>query len=295
MSVSLRRRLPPLLLRIHPDLFLQAPDEVRDTNLRCVQRINELADSLDRLSLSLGRVSHPLPAHLVFHCYFRGDTGEALRTARLSISTPRALTRVQSISPSVFSSAVDLTLHRFGGIFEQVGLANPWELGSASDEDEVELGCPKAAERAIRREAHSRAVQFLSERLMRASVSSAFSLDRPSKDTEVTPSAELEVDIYLKNGNVLIDKGLSPAEEVEAVRRLRSFLVEFSPELGFVARRWWDVIFLLRPPANKEYRCKHVAKRLFIELPCSFKNRRLLDCLIANVPQAQIFEDLDSI
>ena len=294
-GVTLRRRLPPLLLKVHPDLFHQAPAEVRATNLQCVQRINELAAALDRLALQQGRLHHPLLPHYLFDCYFRSneDTNTPLKRASLHLIVPRALTRVQSLVTHEFSSAVARTMHKFGGLYEQVGLENPWSQETIEGNGEGDTPTSgKEAEEAFRKMAHARAVEVLSEQLMRASLSSAFTFDRLGKSF-VSPSAELEVDVFIGNGNVLVDKGLSPAEEIEATRRLRAFLVEFSVELNFDARRWWDVIFVLRPSTDKKYACKQAAKRIFVELPCSFKSRLLLDCLSANVPQAQLFDDLD--
>jgi hypothetical protein len=98
---------------------------------------------------------------------------------------------------------------------------------------------------------------------------------------------EAEVDVFVSAGNVLVDKALSPTEEVAALRRLRDFLVTFAVDIGFDARRWCNVVFILKNVPRNSFQHSLVARCILVEVPQSFRNRDLLDFLGRHVPQAR--------
>lgn len=55
----------------------------------------------------------------------------------------------------------------------------------------------------------------------------------------------LEVDRYVRNGNVLVSNSPSRVEELAALRRLNAFLTEFGGLISFSFKHWSGVIFIL--------------------------------------------------
>lgn len=280
---NFKRVLGPLLLRVHPDLFATHTATVRNANLECVQRMNALGETLE--------ATKPLSPAYSFHCYIKetnSTSSEVLREVKLDLRTPPILTKASNFT-SQHQEALGQFLHHFGRLFLEAKLPNPWELSkpksSSSDATNEGQSSDYWREASLRR-----AAQVLSEYRMRQTVSSSFRGEVLALRDHTAGRGTVEVDIFIRNGGVLVDAGLSLADEHNAVRRMRDFLIEFAVTLRFDAARWSRVVFILRPN-KKLYHCEEMAKRLLVEVPVQFKQGRLLGFIGDHIPQAQLFPD----
>lgn len=261
-------------------------------NLECVQQINGLADAID--SIALNRMSQPLKPSYNFKCYLLPllNTNSSTTPAPISIhiATPLDLTKAQTqfTAPQTMQAALGELFYRFGRLFEEVGLENPWILEKSSFTTDTNVARSKrsssstrASEEELWRKAANKSIVLrLSELYIRANKASIFESSASKGSGSIVA---IEVNSFVDNGNVLVDKTFSPSQEIEAVTKVREFLLEFANVISFDLGTWWVVVFIIKP-ASAPYSCTKVGKRILLHVPLGFKNRNLLDHIALNVP-----------
>ena len=106
-----------------------------------------------------------------------------------------------------------------------------------------------------------------------------------------------EVDSFFMNGNVMVNN-LSLTEEHAALKRLKSFLVDFGDLVNFSLQRWFQVIVVIQsnesalhirgsasPPKLVSHFEYHSERNFHIvKVPHDFKRRAFLDFLRVKLP-----------
>lgn len=169
-SPASRKHLAPLIKCIHPDFFTKASSNVQDTNLRCLQVLNELWDSVEILwgqtdtnmssssssALRSVLITHPLKEAYSTKCYVKpqkrekvdGDTlhpnqsnigiqsDDELCVLQIRIQVPSELCTKGSLLPAAkCRSALNRIFLQFGSIFRSdlLRLSDPWiDLASST-------------------------------------------------------------------------------------------------------------------------------------------------------------------
>lgn len=144
-----RRDLSPLIKAIHPDMFGQDSSAIQEANLKCLQSLNEMCDSIESLqsvSHSIIEVAKPLKTQYILNCFMRvkrdesamglGDSlkgnvtkEEAIETQSVSVTlrTPNTLCARHRIPEAVLIKSLQLLLHQLTPLFEKANLECPYE------------------------------------------------------------------------------------------------------------------------------------------------------------------------
>ena len=159
-----RRDLSPLIKAIHPDMFGQDSTKIQETNLKCLQSLNEMCDSIESLqsvSHSIIEVAKPLKTQYILQCFMRIKkdesamgrvevTGgkvsqsdprkEAMETQSVSVTlrTPNTLCSRHRIPEAVLIKSLQLLLHQLTPLFEKASLQCPFEVATSRSRTKAE-------------------------------------------------------------------------------------------------------------------------------------------------------------
>lgn len=321
-----RKLLAPLIKRIHPDLYTKESLTTRSLNLTCLQTLNELWDTLERLHIHVTSYNNnnktkQLPIlfkqKYILSCYIRididntdsnntnNDTNNikdtSLKKVDTVIITPIELCKKEEMSTQHTMKLSVMKMHRqLGRFFIKTGLTNPWSIIDKDDNDILdsdETICISSSQMIIDAQAFQRDIE-LKYRMSHATLfntndnNSKSSINNTSKRSRMKMmpiSWHLlrgEADAFIRNGNVLVTN-LSPREELESVERLREFLIEYGALLNFRIDRWQMVVVIIGGLKGYSYEMK--VGRHVINIPHTFKEVQLFECLRKNLPMAKLF------
>ena len=143
--VTSRKHILPVLKAIHPDLFAQRDAGVQQDNLECVQTLNDLWDSMNKLESGVDNSSAPtvainsaFKASYTLKCHVELDDG-SLRVTHMKVDAPPDLCLRQMISRNLASKYVQ-TLHQMLSIFfKDLNIEYPkeWRGGISSMDSNI--------------------------------------------------------------------------------------------------------------------------------------------------------------
>ena len=143
--VTSRKHILPVLKVIHPDLFAQRDAGVQQDNLECVQTLNDLWDSMNKLESGVDNSSAPtvainsaFKASYTLKCHVELDDG-SLRVTHMKVDAPPDLCLRQMISRNLASKYVQ-TLHQMLSIFfKDLNIEYPkeWRGGISSMDSNI--------------------------------------------------------------------------------------------------------------------------------------------------------------
>ena len=146
-AVFCRRDLSPLIKKIHPDMFGQSTPSIQSTNLKCLQAINEMCDSIEGLlwvSAAHVEVTKPLKTQYELKCYMHSqdqladdaerktisqdDTAVPTKSVEVLLRTPNTLCTRQRLSKDVLVKSLGALLHQLAPLFLHASLPNPFQV-----------------------------------------------------------------------------------------------------------------------------------------------------------------------
>jgi len=311
--LSGRKILAPLIKRIHPDLFTQESQSIRLLNLTCLQTLNELWDSLERLNVHIisyndQKKSQQLPISFKhkysLSCYIRNNNDnnnnnnlskiDALVVSPIELCRKDVLLTENTMKLSIMKMNKQL-----GSFFTKIGLTNPWNIIENEvnqDPFDGETVSITSSQMIIDAQAFQKDIE-LKYRMAQATLyniddknsRSSTNSSKRSKLKMMPISWHLlrgETDAFIRNGNVLV-MNLSPKEEFENIDRLREFLIEYGALLNFRIDKWQMVIVIIGGTKGYSYEMK--AGRHIINIPDKFKEVKLFECLRKHLPMAKLF------
>ena len=141
-GISTRKLLAPLLIKIHPDMFGQEEESVKNLNMSCVQSINNMWSGVEKITTLIDKstenihIEHPLESTYKFRCYIRFPSSgseemacepeKTIRMISFALKTPDIFSQRRVVARSLCEKAMNEFLVSFGGIFTHAGLENPW-------------------------------------------------------------------------------------------------------------------------------------------------------------------------
>ena len=144
-----RRALSPLVKAIHPDMFVRESQLIQRTNLKCLQALNEMCDSiegLDNKSDDVVEINKPLKPVYTFDCHMfvhsdypakeassssSGSTSSRItstKAVQVIIKTPTTLCGRNRLSPQAVSQALDILLSQLSIFFKHANLESPYTI-----------------------------------------------------------------------------------------------------------------------------------------------------------------------
>jgi hypothetical protein len=314
-----RKLLRPFIKHVHPDVFALESEAIRFTNMQCIQNLNELWDSIENISSSSGGntvdIRNPLRKeyNLSFHVKMKSgnEAGSVVSPKyKATVQIPLALRQRQAIGSKAFEADMNVVLLEQGKLFHLIGIENPWftepvKKNNPTYSDDSSGHMTNALHlRLFERFAAASQRHLRYENEEHVSLASIFSeqkgISRKKKGPRDKGLQAFEVDLFIKNGNVLV-KNLSVAEEFAAMGLLRQFLIEFGELLNFRTDRWFAVIFVIESTTDLDrYSTSKKAPALsyekkdsfhIVKISPKFKPRALLEHLRVYIPFTKM--DLD--
>lgn len=146
-AVFCRRDLSPLIKKIHPDLFGRSIPQIQSTNLKCLQTINEMCDSIEGLSWVSSihvEVTKPLKTQYELKCFMhcqdkeaglsdrkiasQEDTAVPTISVEVILRTPNTLCTRSRLSKEVLVKSLETLLYQLAPLFSQASLPNPFQI-----------------------------------------------------------------------------------------------------------------------------------------------------------------------
>lgn len=300
-TITMKKIVLPLIKSIHPDSCANESDEIQKANLICLQTLNELSDKLSAVEQSVTNkastvnVSKPLPAAyaLSFYCSVDADASKPIGRRRFAVvvSVPREFTSVQNLSLSNARRALrDLYVSLFG-LVRTAGIKSSADIDSLPDDESKEKRHLLDAEYDKKFNVTEDTLQEINfdskmfERMnnhIKFGGSSASLFSMPERKTRRVPKdVILAVDRFVHGGHVFV-KHLAPTEELQAVERIRQFLIDYSLVMNFHPGSWKKVFFILNEKQTKYSRRSKLGGE-FLIIPANFKHKALLEFLRVNL------------
>jgi hypothetical protein len=146
-AVFCRRDLSPLIKKIHPDMFGRSIPQIQSTNLKCLQTMNEMCDSIEGLSWVSSihvEVTKPLKTQYEFKCFVhcqdkkagqsatkiasQEDTAVPTKSVEVILRTPNTLCTRSRISKDVLVKSLETLLYQLAPLFSHASLPNPFQI-----------------------------------------------------------------------------------------------------------------------------------------------------------------------
>ena len=307
--LSGRKILAPLIKRIHPDLFTQESQSIRLLNLTCLQTLNELWDSLERLNVHIISNNNQIKSKQLpisfkpkysLSCYIRNIYDNELSKIDAIVVSPVELCRKDVLlTENTMKLSMMKMNKQLGSFFTMIGLTNPWNIVENEvnqDPFDGESVSITTSQMIIDAQAFQKDIE-LKYRMTQATLfntddknsKSSTNSSKRSKLKMMPISWHLlrgETDAFIRNGNVLV-MNLSPKEEFENIDRLREFLIEYGALLNFRIDKWQLVIIIIGGTKGYSYEIK--SGRHIINVPDKFKEVKLFECLRKHLPMAKLF------
>ena len=300
-----RMLLPVVMKKIHPDLFIQHGEEVRETNAECTKTIMALWRDLETLEEKVSGMhgrSLLLPPALDkqyrLKCFARKEEDELVRIASV-VDIPTDFHCRAPLAQTTAVKHMAIVCRQLEPFLHKLGIREPFkELqfggrsisgsggGSVPGLVENDGFAPKSAVDALRKTTEKR----LAELQMRESqYRDREGLGEVGWRAGAPPGAWYDMisDVrrFLGSGNVVV-KSLSPAEEVKSLQHLEKFLIEYGAVMNFSMDEWWRAILVLDGHAS-EHSVNHEKGRVIVHIPAQFKNKILLRFFRENVDMTE--------
>lgn len=305
---SLRKEISPLVKLIHPDLFSQHHKTIQQANMKFLQSLNEIIDTVDVLNKSsrskrVVDVKSPLLRRysLSFHVKEKKTTGpleekeeesknapvlDTTRVIKLNVEVPKDLTIRQTISSTAMHKLVGSFLSRLGSSFEAVHLKNPWKEDDENDPETSRVRGFRQRSRGISAEDPEIKAK-IEERMVEKAISMRMTSMFGGTSGKKTKLAKGDVDQYIRNGNVLTTK-LNPVEQLHAVEKIRDFFHCHGHLINFYFTNWVNVLVIIDGSLKKNlFQIETVKKRVIVSIPLKYQPSLLVKYLHKSVPQAQ--------
>ena len=146
-AVFCRRDLSPLIKKIHPDMFGRSIPQIQSTNLKCLQTMNEMCDSIEGLSWVSSihvEVTKPLKTQYELKCFMhcqdkkagqsdtkiasQEDTAVPTKSVEVILRTPNTLCTRSRISKDVLVKSLETLLYQLAPLFSHASLPNPFQM-----------------------------------------------------------------------------------------------------------------------------------------------------------------------
>lgn len=228
----------------------------------------------------------------------------ALKLMKIAVHSPKSLCKRKTIPLRSMNAAVDSIMKQHIPLLRAAGVVE--------EDAETVAAAPAATGGAVRESASSTAEAMLSRQLHERWMLRTAQMDRRNEYLNAIIGSELtrrrghdasdsseasrqstiiaEVDHYIKCGNITL-LGLSPADEIAALTRLRQFLVDFGAVLNFRMDLWHRLIIALYQPNESDqshqnrYTIRKAAESYcIINVPTNFKRKELLSAFRQHVP-----------
>lgn len=282
-----RKALLPVIMKIHPDRFSQEDAIIQETNLKSMQSINELWDTIivlkDKIDAGESniQISPPFRVSYNFTCFIRPevdspesdvDSNESIksnvttvdltpRKIEFTLTPPPNLCTNQTLILSHASGFLDSVYKSLGKFFSLVGEENPFgydpdlDEESAGEQMERQRMRPRGESNSIPGVSLAQMDRDMAERYLRkARGLSIFSHMQPRNERMKKKLVEFhaaQVEIFLMRKRVFV-RGLTVVEQIAAVERLRKFLIDFGEVINFSVTTWDNVVIVLcGPPVKK--------------------------------------------
>lgn len=281
--------LIPLIKRIHPDLYLRHGEEVSATNKRCVQNLYELAEFLrltDREEAEgkqKGRLS-PLRASYCMDFYMESEKQADGLKERISteIKPNKALCEPSILRNNKLDIALQNLKMQLGQVYTKAGLLDPLKRKSGMDwgKSGVRRGRSRV-ERGIGGIDVAEIDRVIYERV----ISRRHTADPVHSSKSSRSRMEMEAEAFLRSGSVLL-QNMSPIDEVQALDRLRKFLVDYGTVVNLSSTNKRNALHLVirdsvdtKSADNYKIVVAPEKNRAVIKIPKDFRTERLLKTL----------------
>lgn len=325
-KITLRKQIAPILKLIHPDFFSQHHKNIQQDNMHFLQSLNALIDNLEQLQASCIKratcdITSPLLSSYKLNFHIKVDASPPLRVENGAISetkavhfilaVPQDLTFRQIASSSVIQKRIAILLHRVGPVFEAVGITSPWELEDPNSHEEKSMPWERNTRQArssttathgFRKRSVGISVddpaikavieEKLAEKIISGNVTSIF-----SGSAENARLIKGDIDQYIRNGHI-VAAHLSPVEQLQAVKRVRDFLMKYGHLVNFSFNNWNSVIILVDGSYERDmFKTEALKTRKLVMISAKFRPASMVSFLHKSVPQSRLVmpEQMDDI
>jgi hypothetical protein len=295
----LKKLVFPLVKQIHPDAWTAESEEIQDTNLKCLQLVNQLTNRLEVIESSAASdsqvaVSDPFEAKYELDFYLRDEKkGNVPYRIRLQLHMPSEFCERQLLTKRTAMSCLSVLYRRVSDALRQSNIKHtPPDAMSGVDDSENEKNrrrqsqsvLPDITEATLKEfEFDRKALHRISE-LRRAGIASPdllFNIEAERRTDEDGAFVRASIKTFIMRGNVMT-KDLDEREELEAVLRLQRFLDMFALTINFSLETWGHINFVFVRRGSK-YKFKKINRDQFIVAPANFKIPALLEFIRTNV------------
>jgi hypothetical protein len=291
--------LIPLIKRIHPDLFHIYGEEVSSTNKRCVQNLYELAEFL-RLIEEDGKNRQGLSPLRPEYCLdFYMESEDGLRETNVEVVPNKLLCELSVLRSKRLDNAVNNLKMQVGQMYLEAGLLDPLKRDWSQNQKEGEQvrgGIRRRGGASGNREKGAGGLdvseidRIIYERSLAKKHDSILTHSSPARTRKnATTRMELEADAFIRSGSVLL-QNMSQNDEVIALERLRTFLVNYGTVLNLSSGSKWQSLYMVikdsedgkvKKGGEDSYKVATSAekKRVVVEIPKDFHVDKLLKSL----------------